>query len=145
MLLKGYFPELYRACGPSNIFHSPYNLLVLEVRDFTILGPPVYKFEYFSLLKSSNISVVQGNIKEKYKMSHPNRTFFSTEQDKKNTGNSTENIINGFLSSLKCQSSFNQNKNDKDNKRSVITVNWEKEVENVFMDEIGKFSKQCTK
>ena len=72
-------------------------------------------------------------------MSHSNHTFFSTEQDK----NSTENIINGFLSSLKRQSGFNQNK--RDNKTSVITVNWEKEVDNVFMDEIGKFSKQYTK
>ena len=76
-------------------------------------------------------------------MSHSNRTFFSSEQDKNNS--STENIINGFLSSLKCQSSFNQNKNDKDNKTSVITVNWEKEVDNVFMDEIGKLSNQCGK
>ena len=78
-------------------------------------------------------------------MSHPNRTFFSTEQDKNNSGNSTENIINGFLSSLKCQSSFNPKKKEKDNKRSVITVNWEKEVENVFMDEIGKLSSQFVK
>lgn len=77
-------------------------------------------------------------------MSHSNPPFFSTIQDKNNSGNSTEHIVNGFLSSLKCQSSFNQNKT-KDNKTSVITVNWEKEVENVFMDEIGKFSKQCTK
>ena len=76
-------------------------------------------------------------------MSHSNHTFFRTEQDK-NSGNSNENIINGFLSSLKCDSGFNPN-NKKDNKTSVITVNWEKEVENVFMDEIGKFSKQCNK
>ena len=72
------------------------------------------------------------------------RGFFSTEQDK-NNGNSNENMINSFLSSLKCQGDSNQNQNNKDNKMSVITVNWEREVENVFMDEIGKLSKQCNK
>ena len=73
------------------------------------------------------------------------RGFFSTDQDK-NSGNSNESIINSFLSSLKCQGDSNQNQNQKkDNKMSVITVNWETEVENVFMDEIGKLSKQCNK
>ena len=38
---------------------------------------------------------------------------------------------------------FNLNSKDNNNRRSVITVNWEKEVDNVFMDEIGKLSKQC--
>ena len=76
-------------------------------------------------------------------MSESNHGFFLAEQDK-NSGNSNENIINSFLSSLKCQGDSNQNQNQKkDNKMSVITVNWEREVENVFMDEIGKFSKQC--
>ena len=77
-------------------------------------------------------------------MSQSNHGFFVAEQDKNNSGNSNENIINSFLSSLKCPSDFAQNQNKKkDNKMSVITVNWEKEVDNVFMDEIGKFSKQC--
>merc|ERR1712066_929297 len=77
------------------------------------------------------------------RMSQSNQGFFMT-------GDQT----NGFSSNPNENSSFNQNQNNSsfnnnnnnnssNNRASVITVNWEKEVDNVFMDEIGKFSKQC--
>merc|ERR1712062_358413 len=74
-------------------------------------------------------------------MSQSTQGFFS------HSNNSSENNINGFQanssnSNSNWQSGFN-NGTSSTNKTSVITVNWEKEVDNVFMDEIGKFSKQC--
>merc|ERR1712062_435595 len=68
-------------------------------------------------------------------------------KDSSLTATTVARIINGFQanssnSNSNWQSGFN-NGTSSTNKTSVITVNWEKEVDNVFMDEIGKFSKQC--
>ena len=69
-------------------------------------------------------------------MSQSNQGFFSDGNNQQAT------FGNGNTSNTNFQD-FNHNNKENNNRRSVITVNWEKEVDNVFMDEIGKLSKQC--
>ena len=75
-------------------------------------------------------------------MSQTTQGFFSSTNS-----NNSGNNMGGFQQNYQIQSissgpsGFNQSQSTT-NHTSVITVNWEREVENVFMDEIGKLSTQ---
>ena len=74
-------------------------------------------------------------------MSQSTQGFFSYNNSS-NSGNNMGSFNNSQNHSSSNRSSgFNQS-NGSNNQTSVITVNWEKEVDNVFMDEIGKMSSQ---
>ena len=97
----------------------------------------LYKVFWWPMISSSFLEVTATH--NSRKMSGQNTGFFSNSSSSSN-GSQTENSQTSWSSNQSKQSSSQDQNQGNPSSRNI----WEREVENVFMDEIRKMSKQLT-